>query len=504
MSKKIVVIIDVMSIQKYVYASNKLKENLGASSIIKGLFQEEIKTPYDECFKSALNKGYEGGGNAVLIFDDIDENPVKDTIKEFTLHVLERYPCLDLSIGIYSDFDGSDLNKAYEELQKSKNRFIPVTNVSSHGITAECNRTGLSAETYYSSDSEDSYISYSSYVKLKKVNEIKSNSGADSMQIILKDSGLDDEYCFTDELEKLGSKKGEDSHIAFVAIDGNSISDIFMNKTLEEKQELSKTLREAVEKSFIGLLKIIKNEFKEISNELSIKSKGGKIVLPIRPIILGGDDVSFVCEGSMGIYFAYIFLKLFEKQEVSDGQPLSSSAGVAIAHSKYPIYRIQKIAEELLSGAKDKRKSEKETGSYVDFQMFYGGIFGELGEIRKNHYENRYGKMYMRPYNIENLEKLMKPLGEMRGLAESKIKELRTVLNKTKSERGNFMEHMKMRHKTTGDSDSGAKSFLIPHEILDKHYTEDFYDKGETPYLDLIELLEILPEYVIKRGSLYD
>lgn len=522
MGNKISVIIDIMSIQKYIYASNKLKENIGASSIIKGLFGENIGPPYGEYFKAAIKNGYEGGGNAVLIFDGLDKTKVKDTIKEFTLYVLAKYPGIDLGIGIDYDFDGKSLDNAYKELQKSKNRFIPVTNILSHGITAECSHTGLSAEVYYGSDSEGSYISFSSCVKLNKVDEIKKGVGIDDMQKILDDNGLGDKYCFTDELEKLGSKKNEDSHIAFVAIDGNSMSDRFMaGKTLKDKQALSETLRGAVGKSFIDLLKIIRDEFEEINDELDIKSEREKKILPIRPIVLGGDDVSFVCEGSMGIYFACRFLKLLEKQGVSDRLPLSASAGIAIAHSKYPIYRIQKIAEELLSNAKDKRKSEKEpgkvektgeaglpdvieyTGSYIDFQMFYGGIFGELNEIRKNHYENRYGKMYMRPYKIENIETLMKPLEKMNCLAESKIKELRAVLNKTESERGNFIEHMRMRSRTVENSDSGAKSFLIPDEIFGKSYSKDFYNKGETPYFDLIELLEILPEYVIKRGSLH-
>ncbi len=502
----IVVILDIMSIQKYIFASNKLKENIGASLIISGIFKEKIKSPYNEYFESALKNGYEGGGNVVLIFKDIGKEKVLEVIREFTFRILEKYPGIDLGVGIDFGFAGN-LDKAYAELQISKNKFIPISTIPSHGITAECNRTGLSSEIFYESNKQSSYISYSSYIKLKKLDEIKSEKGSDFMQNILSDSGLDGEYTFTDELEKLGSKKGEDSHIAFVAIDGNSMSDRFMKcNDLSAKKQLSDTLKEAVKNSFIGLLKIIDEEFKEIDEELNIKYENGKKILPVRPIILGGDDVSFICEGSMGIYFASRFLKFFAEQTVSDGLPLSACAGVAIAHAKYPIYRIQKIAEELLSGAKDKRKKEQDeendSGSYIDFQMFYSGIFGELGEIRKNHYDNIYGKMYMRPYKIEDIESLIKPVEKMHRLAESKIKDIRVVLNKTESERSNFIEHMKMRAGADENSYSGAKSFSIPYEILGQKYEQDFYANNATPYFDIIELLEILPEYVIKRGSL--
>ena len=506
----IAAIIDVMSIQKYIYSSNKLKENIGASLIISGLFKEKIREPYCKYFESALEKkGYEGGGNALLIFEDIDKQNVINTLREFTLHVLLNYPGIDLGIGIDYDFDGFNLDNVYSQLQISKNRFIPISAIPSHGITAECIRTGLSAEIFYESNKQSSYISYSSYAKLKKIDDIKSGKYFDVMQKILSDSGLHEKYCFTDELENLGSKKGEDSHIAFVAIDGNSMSDRFMAcNSLDEKKQLSNDLRTAVEKSFIKLLEIINDEFDFINEELDIKSEKGKKVLPIRPIVLGGDDVSFICEGSMGVYFAYKYLKFFEAQKVSDGKQLSACAGVAIAHAKYPIYRIQKIAEELLSGAKDKRKKDKDIkgDSYIDFQMFYGGIFGELGDIRKSHYENVYGKMYMRPYKEEDLENLMSPLRKMKRLSESKIKEIRTVLNKTKSERSNFIEHMKMRSNPSPNenenSNSGSKSFSIPSQILGQKYDNDFYLNNETPYFDMIELLEILPDYVIERGSL--
>lgn len=486
-----------MSIQKYIYASNKLKENIGASSIIEGLFNQykyKNNGKYNICFEKALENGYEAGGNAILVFDD-DKDTVAETLKEFTLNVLECYPGIDLGIGMDCEFDGSNLDKTYRKLQESKNIFIPISNIPSHGVTAECNRTGLSAEVY----EDTSYISYSSFSKLKNA-----KAGNNKMQDILKKNNLGDKYCFTDELDKLGHKKNEDSHIAFVAIDGNSMSDRFMSQeTLEKKKKLSITLRKAVEESFDDLLKIIDGEFSEIEKEINIESEKGKRILPLRPIVLGGDDVGFICHGSMGVYFAYKFLKFFENKKVSDGEPISACAGVAIAHAKYPIYRIQKIAEELLTNAKDKMKKDKNEGSYIDFQMFYSGISGELSEIRQNHYENNYGKMYMRPYNIDELEKLIEPLHDMSELAESKIKELRAILSKTTSERKNFLHHMSMRASTEASSDDlNKKSFLIPKSILGTDYSDDFYNGQRTPYLDLIELIEILPDYIIKRGRL--
>ena len=82
---------------------------------------------------------------------------------------------------------------------------------------------------------------------------------------------------------------------------------------------------------------------------------------PIRPIIMGGDDITFVSPGKLGIYFAEIFMKEFSEKEVSDGEKLSSCAGVAITKTKYPFYRGYQLAEGLCSNAKKMARKKKKT-----------------------------------------------------------------------------------------------------------------------------------------------
>jgi len=42
MSKIVAVLIDTVSIQKYVYSGNRLKENIGASKIVKDIYKPKF------------------------------------------------------------------------------------------------------------------------------------------------------------------------------------------------------------------------------------------------------------------------------------------------------------------------------------------------------------------------------------------------------------------------------------------------------------------------------
>lgn len=484
-------IIDVMSIQKYIYSSNKLKENLGASYIVSSIFKDYGNI--DAKFKNAFNNGYEGGGNALLIFDD--KNVAEESLKNFSLSIIDRYPGLDISIGLNYDFkdNAESIFKLYLNLRKTKNSFIPITNIPSHGFTAECPRTGLSAEVPYK-DKDDtagniSFISSSSYIKIKK-----SDKSRDEFNNILKEVDLYENYTFTNQLEKLGQDKFKDSHIALVFIDGNSMSDRFMaQESIEKKRELSKSVSNAIRESFKELVLQIVREIEDIKKEVNLKSdeSKSKTILPIRPIVLGGDDFSFVSDGRLGLYFAKIFMEKLEKRGIFDNKPITSCAGVCIVHAKYPFYRAHALAEELCENAKNiarvKSNASSQSESYIDFYLSYEGLSGSLEDIREHHYSIARKKLYCRPYSLKEFDKIFSNLRQLKSIPESKIKELREVLNKSAGEQLNFIKHMEIR------------GHQIPLKILDVDYSENkngFFIDNKTHFLDFIELIEILPDYI--------
>ncbi|MDD1763010.1 MAG: hypothetical protein LUQ59_12335, partial [Methanothrix sp.] len=402
MSKYTCVLIDTLSIQNYVFASNKLKENIGASFLVESIYKHShVKTkPLQD------PQGYIGGGNALLFFEN--EANAKEFATEWTTVLLVEYPGIKTSITIGEiEFDNDDdikfkvgKDKLFEQLAVNKNKYHPQVNLPSHGLTGDCPRTGFSMEDWlyiYDEDKkiipyESGYVSSISKAKIEAAKKAEENLHHDSDY----DSIFKDGFKFTDELEKLGSSRGEDSHLAIVHIDGNNMGQRFeLCDSLKKTVDLSKSLEKATKTSYLDLLLFIIENYNIIRDETSLEDK----ILPIRLIILGGDDITFVCDGRLGIYFAEKFLKIFEEKEVSDGNKLTACAGVAITKLKFPFSRGYQLAEELCRNAKMQKEKIADNGSWIDFHISFGGFTGSLEDIRKTYIAPQ-GNLLMRPYKI--------------------------------------------------------------------------------------------------------
>ncbi len=493
------VLFDVMSVQKYIFNSNRLKENLGASYLVENLFDY-----FQTKIKNGEIAGNIGGGNAFLLYDDNEK--AKIDIKIFTKDVLIHYPGLTIGVGIYENFDVKNFKESKKELhsklQENKNSFVPITTLQSYGINAECRNSGFSQEVIFYDSDKTTYISTISKVKLEKSGKSKEEFENILEGIIVDSINLNDKYCFTDDLGKLGQSKEQDSHIAVVHIDGNSMGKKFQEcDSLDDLKTLSEGVKNIVKNSLKKLLIDIHENIENITKTVYLEREDKKLVLPIRPIILGGDDITFVCDGRLGIYFAKKFMEFIEEEGKKDykGKPLNmtSCAGISIVRSKYPFYRAYILAEELCSNAKKtmRLKDKENQSSYLDFHVAYGGLGGDLNEIREKHYQTADGKqLYLRPYSISDLNDLFKKIKELNKIPRSKIKELRSILSGKTSERLAFYNHLKFR---------GNKEEKIFENILNFSYDNEnnmFFNKSEnkdnTPILDLIEMTELLPNFI--------
>jgi hypothetical protein len=114
-------------------------------------------------------------------------------------------------------------------------------------------------------------------------------------------------------------------------------------------------------------------------------------ILPFRPLISGGDDVTFVCDGRIGLSLAVEFVRQFER-----ATKLKACVGVAIVKAHYPFARAYDLAEALCQSAKklvrvqqqaDREAGHPETGySALDWHFTSGGIYGDLGIMRQREY----------------------------------------------------------------------------------------------------------------------
>ena len=96
------ILFDVQSIQKYIFANNKLKANVGASYIVDRLFEDvlckdiilkfepgaditswKIRRDSITSIPTPVYVAYIGGGKALILIDNDHVNMIEDIIKNF-------------------------------------------------------------------------------------------------------------------------------------------------------------------------------------------------------------------------------------------------------------------------------------------------------------------------------------------------------------------------------------------------------------------------------------
>ena len=502
------VLIDTASIQEYIFMSNKLKENVGASFLVERVFREELNAALSKIFDGEnvnLNSwkenpdrnpvfdtvsfeiGYIGGGNALILFKD-KENIAK-FIKEFTKLLLQNTPGLRTNFGVINDFSfdefANSMKKLNDSLNKNKNYYFPVVKIPKHGITADCPFSGESAEFKYE---ENKFISGFSYAKIS-ANE----NSKERINKIFEDT-LKEKYTFTNDIGELGQEENK-NFIAVAHIDGNGMGvKVKSCDTLSKLRCLSKKMTETVKASLdfalSNLIDLIEKE--KLKNAgLMLKKPNGKIILPIRPIVIGGDDITFVSEGRIGLYLAGQFLHRYSEFKFEDNQNFSASAGISIVKTKYPFYRAYKLAEELCNEAKKKAR-ENPGSSYIDFFVSSGGVSGEIEEIRKKRFITPFGKLNFGPYvfgkideenSIENLKDGIK---HFQGFPKTKLMQLRdTIFNSTEEECKAFINELE------------KKEYSL-YEIKNRKYHEQIWQDNITPYYEIIEMIDFYPNELLE------
>lgn len=474
------ILFDTMSIQSYVFGSNKLKDNLGASYIIEHIYDYFTDNP-------AIEVGYIGGGNALLF--TTSKEIAKEIVNDYTTYLLHIFPGVSLAVAIKENFKKdkeiypSEIKELFEILKGNKGKYLPVNTISSHGITDICRYSSLSIESIIRlPDKEKQYELISSATLTKRNQKEKIEEEAKKL---LDLSGLSG-YTFTDNIDKLGQNKGEDSHIAVVHIDGNGFGKTFISlESVEETKKLSDEVKEAVKDSFIFILQEY-DKYKDLfSNIVSFQKEKNMEILPIRPIILGGDDMTFVCHGKLGIWFAEKYMEKFKTHLIDGKESYSSCAGVAIVKAKYPFYRAYELAEELCSSAK--KMNKKNGDDWIDFQLAYSGLGNTLEEVRTMQYKV---VGFNRPYRLgENFNGLKTATAKLKEiLPNSKIKDLREMLTRDKESQKVFIEHLKKQHNEENGFIDIFCNNSNADEILEKY-----------PFFDMIELLELYPTNLLNE-----
>ncbi|MCU0490921.1 MAG: hypothetical protein MUD01_05015 [Chloroflexaceae bacterium] len=411
---------------------------------------------------------FAGGGNALLLFRE--NKQAVAFVRALSRKLVEDAPGLEITAA-HQDFawesepiGGDDLQQSVHKrliakLNHTKQQRPTGVALLGQSVTMECNSTGLPAVGYsnftFGRDRQEpgADLQALSADVLAKVEEHVWRNARERFETLLPAEARLPHFALRDDFDKLGRTEDDQSYIAVVHADGNNMGKRFENImkqfiSAEHNRDCLNALRalsQAVEKAgkealqntvtrmvkalthpdaseemnqfYKGLQRLSKTELSKL--EFNLTQGDSVPVLPFRVIVFGGDDVTFVCDGRMGLPLAAAYLEEWEKAseglpdwgDSKDGKPQKkpayACAGVAVVKTHYPFARAYALSERLCKKAKDAVKGGNLDGnaSALDWHFALSGLSGTISDIRTREYrpviENNHEVLEMRPVMIK-------------------------------------------------------------------------------------------------------
>lgn len=413
MDQKSLLLIEATGIQEYIFSSNKLSQNIGASEIVCRATEDWVKAQTEP--ESIV---YAGGGNAMLVFDD--KAQATDLARRLTRHALEDAPGLQLVVA-QQEYTPGRLAETHQSLRKKlAQRKLDrqfSTPLPGLGVTAACVYTGAPAVAL---NDEGQLISAEVQAKLSAEEDGKERLKGQLPEVA--GHGYDFVYDFNDF-----GVKGESSYIAVIHTDGNRMGERIQALGQEHSaddaayiqalRKFSDSVKKAARKALKSTVDLLLASVEEVEGQdgrrrkviggvVPCPERGGVAYLPFRPIVFGGDDVTFVCEGRLGLAVVAHYLRVFSEQELSDHKKAHARAGVAVVKSHYPFSRAYDLAEALCASAKCHINEVDGSGRLTAFDWHFAvsGLVLPLGQVRDREYTVPAGNLLMRPIRLNPLD----------------------------------------------------------------------------------------------------
>lgn len=430
---------DVSGIQSYIFATNRLRENVGASCQVTRILEEFLSEAIMEETVSQQEYALEwkkkdsllilkresvkaeiiyiGGGNAMVLFRN--KQIFEKVCHNLGMKVAKKCQGIYLAAAYVQtplqNFK-EDMKELGRKLAENKAHTIRQPIYSPFPVVEQdnSNHQPITRCYVYKKDEENTEASYiienmteMQYQKWMSYQWSRKNRD-EKLYPVLNQVG---NYDYPVDMEHLCDGHGGNSYIAVVHIDGNGMGRQIL-EVLYANEEYTKAVGVLREKSE-EISHIFRNTYKAVllklckHTELLKKVNQGKVLLPLRPIVLDGDDFTFLCTAELAVPIAAGFLTELSKSQEGSNRKITACAGIAFVHSHFPFNEAYRIAEDMCSKAKDKwyreRKEEKNSqensqeNNFLDFCVLKGT---EVGGIQGHR------EWQMRPYYVaaENKE----------------------------------------------------------------------------------------------------
>jgi len=489
---KVLTILEVSRKQDYIFASKKLRENVERFQDIADLTDgDKLQETAAGLYSRADNLVNAGGRHTVLQFDSRDA--ASAFARKMTLAALRDYPELELFVKTI-DYDpvkspGENLRALTAALEAKK-------------ALRKCSfrRLDLGVELLPGPKEQ--------------------GRGTRERNIVPPPEGF---RYFSDLNRELPNS---DNFIAVIHIDGNNMG-VRVDGIYEKYPDWG-ACRTALQELSRSIQSDFEDAFRETAEAVARWRPSGD-VLPIRPIILAGDDVCFVTAGSIGLECARLFIeKLTEKTNRADHQGYSACAGVAIVHRKYPFHRAYRLAEELCENAKSygAELDEHRQVSAMDWHIEFGQLKDSLSDLRKDYLTEDGCRLELRPVVVQAPEEVEFPpergygffrkmaqairgsyedktagakCTDTKRIARGKVKELRTALKQGEVESRFFLQDKEISRLLYHPLEAAYSLTEWAEKLRDKGAFLSFQEGGKTVrrclFFDSIELLDHFTPY---------
>lgn len=414
------VVLEVGGIQKYILSTGKLKEMIGGSELIESLsakylddfaqnnhlnILKEIRKPVD----NEILPLQRNAGAMHLLFSS--EAKGREFLQNFGLKLLEDFPGLPIFGALEEcEFTSSGIREAKFKLSNKitdqRNKYPTSTGMQLLPICAEAPLDGEPAigKVSYGKNASSEIISLSS--KTKRNEQLLEDSKG-RLREIEPDEGVGSDLKWSDDLEEIacGSEK-----VAFIHIDGNDLGKRFRqeleNISDKETDEDKTGQQSSSEDRYQNAINVIKtmsalsNTVKETTTaafkkglseclkHTKLTDNTGKKLVPARPLVLGGDDVTVVIRADLALYFIDAFVKEFERysnQELGKKNPndkLTVGVGMVVCPTGYPFLKAFDLSEELVKNSKELTAHMENRPSSMDYIVITNDTENDIDSIR--------------------------------------------------------------------------------------------------------------------------
>lgn len=500
---------DVKGIQSFIFKIPKLKYIIGGSALIDKFDRETIRG----LSIMGTKRIYSGGGKGAFICDD---KTAAEKLKEAI--IIEAHEIgLDIRFGQNQNFSEA-INKADEIYP-----FIPPDSLDGE----PCNISGLypvkKGETehpvVHKRIVEENNRWFEKQFVNKEIKDLVVIPGSNAEILFFRNVDPND----IDPSGKEGHAAiGKSNRWAVICMDGNDMglqfkkrletSDVdLMNWIIEMSSSLDYCSHEAAR---CGMQQVINERYKEEKNRLP----SDRITLPVRPIVVGGDDITILCHAGYAMTFVKEAIRVFNETSIlkqkelekkginlwpaTNGQ-ITISAGILYCPVSLPLHTAIAYTESLLASAKSRGRRNFKEGSpspaCIDWEQVTESVIDTPTARRKRELSffdkeiNEKVDLTQRPYTLDEFKELEELVKMYRAMIEEKKlpttirNQIRVGMRAGFSDRLAFIAGIKNNHKELFENLCEYKGF---EDLLKKSRWKTDGKKRSTDVLDALLLLE--------------